>query len=63
MFAPMRLQSEFPNVVDFIKKVRAMRALQIDHYNSPEASLFREMVRLEDQIDNQLAKLKAQEII
>lgn len=59
----MSLRSEFPNVVDFIKKVRAMRALQIDHYYSPDASLFREMTRLEDTIDNQLAKFKNQEII
>lgn len=54
----MSLQSEYPQIVELLKKVRAMRILQIDHLPGKIPYNFREMIRLEDEVDNELRKLR-----
>lgn len=54
----MSLVNDYPQIVDLLKKVRAMRVLQIDHLPGKIPYNFREMVRLEDEVDNELRKLR-----
>lgn len=54
----MSLVNDYPQIVDLLKKVRAMRTLQIDHLPGKIPYNFREMVRLEDEVDNELRKLR-----